>query len=182
MIGFMEETMSFVAVFNVCFLLFISSANAQTGIEPDWSAQSSIDPRIFPNGRSNIYQWDAVTFAEKVKKGQEHAIHYPVSLTGLLLPARPMLKILDSKPGDPLFGLMKTIFSLSKDFKDFNGFWDWLGLTPPLKESGEKYPMGVSIVSRSGVDGFTLSWPERIDWSSPKWIFQTAMRSGKRHN
>jgi hypothetical protein len=52
---------------------------------------------------------------------------------------------------------MKTIFSFSKDFKDFNGFWDWLGLTPPAKDSGEQYPMGVSIITRKGADGFTLS-------------------------
>jgi hypothetical protein len=52
---------------------------------------------------------------------------------------------------------MKSIFSLSKEFKDFKGFWDWLGLTPPTPESGEIYPMGVSIINRNGVDGMTFS-------------------------
>lgn len=149
--------MFFVAAFNLYLCLLNPAAHAQNAIEPDWSAQATIDPSIFPNGRANIYQWDQVTFAEKLKKGQEHALHYPVQVTGILLPARPMLRVLGARPGDPLFALMKALFSFSSEFKDFQGFWDWLGLTPPAKDSGEQYPMGVSIISRSGADGFTLS-------------------------
>ena len=149
--------MFFVAAFNLYFYLLNPAVNAQVAIEPDWSAQATIDPTIFSNGRANIYQWDQATFTEKLKKGESHALHYPVQVTGLLLPARPMLRILNSKPGEPLFGFMRTILSISNDFKDFQGFWDWLGLTPPAKDSGEPYPMGVSIVTRNGADGFTLS-------------------------
>lgn len=149
--------MLFVALLNLCLGSAFAQINTSNGIEPDWSAQASIDPAQFPNGRSNIYQWDEKTFSQKIARGQQHALHYPVTVTGLLLPSRPSLKILDAKPGEPLFALMKTILSLSNEFQDFNGFWDWLGLTPPTKESGELYPMGVSIIKRNGVDGMTFS-------------------------
>ena len=153
--------MNFVAPFNLLTCLFILSftptTHASGPIEPDWSADASIDPSVFPNGRSNIYQWDELTLAEKIKKGRNHALHYPVTPTGMLLPARPMLKILSAKPGQPLFFFMKSLLSLSDEFTDFKGFWDWLGLTPPAPESKELYPMGVSVVHRDGADGFTLS-------------------------
>jgi mono/diheme cytochrome c family protein len=149
--------MLFVALLNLVLTSSFAQSNLQNGIEPDWSSQATIDSSVFPNGRANIYQWDEQTFSEKIARGQKHALHYPVTATGLLIPARPALKVLDSKPGEPLFALMKTIFSLSSEFKDFKGFWDWLGLTPSTKESGEIYPMGVSLITRNGVEGFTMS-------------------------
>jgi hypothetical protein len=97
------ENMFFAALLNLCLGSALAQINSPFGVEPDWSAQATIDPIQFPNGRSNIYQWDQKTFTEKVERGQQHALHYPVAVTGLLLPSRPSLKILDAKPGDPLF-------------------------------------------------------------------------------
>ena len=143
------------------FIFIAAALNLSLGLcfgaEPDWSAQATIDPALYPNGRANIYQWDEKSFVDKVKRGEQHALHYPVLPTGLLVPARPSLHVLNAKPGDALFIFMKSLFSFSKDFKDFQGFWEWLGLTPPAKDSGEEYPMGVSIITRNGADGFTLS-------------------------
>ncbi len=149
--------MLFAALLNLLLSPTFAQTGSPNGIEPDWSAQASIDSTIFPNGRSNIYQWDEPTLIEKISRGQQHALHYPVTPTGMLMPARSTLRVLDAKPGEPLFAFLKTIFAFSKEFKDFKGFWEWLGLTPPTKESGEKYPWGVSIINRNGVDGFTMS-------------------------
>jgi mono/diheme cytochrome c family protein len=152
--------MRFVAPLNIFFSFLILTFNLSslaTEIEPDWSANATIDPIVFPNGRANIYQWDEKSLIEKIEKGKKHALHYPVVPTGILLPARPMLKILSAKPGEPLFFFMKSILSLSDEFTNFNGFWDWLGLTPPDPQSGETYPMGVSVIHRDGAEGFTLS-------------------------
>lgn len=144
-------------IFSVFFIAFSLCSSSASALEPDWSANATIDPVVFPNGRSNIYQWDEKTLASKIEKGKNHALHYPVIPTGILIPAKPALKTLSAKPGQPLFFFMKAILSLSDEFADFKGFWDWLGLTPPDPQSNELYPMGVSIVHRDGADGFTLS-------------------------
>ena len=114
--------------------------------EPDWNTPSA-----------NPYQWDEQTLPLKIQAGQKHALEWPVTVTGMLLPKRQILKTLELKPGDPLFGIMKSILSLSPDFQDFNGFWDWLGLNNYPESDPHPYPMGVSIIHRNGTDGFTLS-------------------------
>jgi hypothetical protein len=134
---------------------------------PDWSAQALIQTE----GRSNPYGWDASMLKEKIKAGKIHALQYPISITGLLIPAKPSIRALNAKPGDPLFGFMKGILSLDPDFRNFQGFWKWLGLHdypdsgPGANPSnipyprGQKpaFPMGVSLISRNGTEGFTLS-------------------------
>ena len=130
--------------------------------EPDWSSNAQIDP----SGRPNPYGWTDAVFEEKVRKGKLHALQYPLEITGLLVPERQALRVLDSKPGDPLFGLMKSILSLGSEFKDFKGFWKWLGLHDYPEVEGEipfpkgvrpEQPMGVSLIERNGVRGVTLS-------------------------
>ncbi len=148
------------------FLLSISSgvafASSKTPLTPDWSATA----RISPEGRSNPYGWDELTLKEKIRAGKLHALQYPIPITGLLVPARPALKAMSAKPGDVLFGILRGVLSLSSDFRDFSGFWSWLGLHEYPKSEGEipfpndkrpKYPMGVSLISRGGAEGFTLS-------------------------
>ncbi|MBS1957963.1 MAG: cytochrome c [Bdellovibrionales bacterium] len=121
---------------------------------PDWGA----DKEIPLTGRPNPYGWDQKTLGEKVRKGQLHALHYPVEVTGLVMPARSSLKILDMEPGDPLFGMLKIALNLEAGIKNFKGFWKWLGLNdyPETETSAEypipfdkgvrpKYPMGVTI-------------------------------------
>jgi len=145
----------FVAVLNG------TGASAWAASKPDWSASAQIST----TGRANPYGWDAATFSEKTRLGQLHAVDYPVEPTGILLPARPTLKLLGMKPGDPNFGLLKSVLSISRDFKNFTGFWDWLGLhdyptdgsVPYPDGVRPDYPMGVSIIRRNHQDGFTLS-------------------------
>ncbi len=128
---------------------------------PDWSENASIDP----SGRENPYGWDETTFKEKVRAGKIHALNYPVSVTGLLVPARSSLQLLDAEPGTPFFGLFKTILSLGSDFKNFKGFWEWLGLNDYPKEDRDipfpdgkrpDYPMGVSMITRGKTKGLTF--------------------------
>ncbi len=131
-------------------------------VEPDWSSTAQIDPA----GRPNPYGWPEGVFEEKVRKGRLHALQYPLEITGLLVPERQSLRVLDSKPGDPLFGLMRSALSLGSEFKDFKGFWKWLGLHDYPEQEGEipfpkgirpALPMGVSLVERGSIRGVTLS-------------------------
>jgi len=138
------------------------AASPDRSSSPDWSANA----RISPEGRPNPYGWDDKTLQEKIRAGKIHALRYPIPVTGLLIPARPALKALNAKPGDLLFGILRAALSLNSDFQDFEGFWRWLGLHDYPKTEGDipfpdgqrpKYPMGVSILSRGGAEGFTLS-------------------------
>ena len=149
----------FTAFLVSCQLLQAGPARADT---PDWSR----DARIPKEGRPNPYHWNDALLKEKTRAGRLHALEYPIEVTGLLVPARPALFALNSKPGDPLFGILRSILSLSSDFQDFRGFWSWLGLHDYPETEGEipfpnhrrpAYPMGVSIVKKNGAEGFTLS-------------------------
>jgi mono/diheme cytochrome c family protein len=129
---------------------------------PDWSESAVIDPY----GRPNPYGWDEKTLADKVRLGNISALNYPVTSTGVLLPSRIAYKFLDAEKGDPLFGLMKMVLSLSDDFKNFQGFWEWLGLHdyPDTDKNipypgGVKpdYPMGASFIKRGNTMGLTFS-------------------------
>ena len=95
-----------------------------TPLNPDWSETATIDPY----GRPNPYGWDEATLNEKIRAGRHHALNYPVSTTGLLLPEKTSYKFMAAKPGEPLFNLIKSALSLSSDFKNFKGIWDWMGL------------------------------------------------------
>jgi hypothetical protein len=110
----------------ICALLFSSQAGAFASppTDPDWSASASLPEE----GRPNPYSWAPEILEEKIKSGKIHALQYPITITGLLIPATPSLRALHAKPGDPLFALMRGILSLDSDFRDFRGFWKWLGL------------------------------------------------------
>jgi len=150
----------FFLILSIPFLCQI--ARASTPGTPDWSASASISTE----GRANPYQWDPTTLEEKVRAGKIHALKYPITVTGLLIPARPAIRALNAKPGDPLFSFMRGILSLDPDFKDFKGFWNWLGLhdfpdddsmIPYPNGKKPEFPMGVSLISRNSTSGFTLS-------------------------
>jgi len=152
--------------FGLCLSIVIPAfARAQTTppLTPDWSENAKIDP----SGRPNPYGWDEATFTQRIRAGKIIALNYPVTVTGTLVPERTTIQFLNAKPGDPLFGLIKTIFSLnSSDFPDFKGVWDWMGLHDYPDTDGvipypdgikPKYPMGVSFIERNHTQGLTFS-------------------------
>ena len=153
--------------FIITIFTLLVTQQVSAKVNPDWSSNTSISP----TGRPNPYEWDETTLDQKIRQGNLYALNYPVSVTGLLLPSRPVLKILNSQPGEPLFALIKTALSIKPDFKDFQGFWKWLGLHDyPATESQNipfanherpLYPMGVSLIHQGpksgGIDGFTVS-------------------------
>jgi mono/diheme cytochrome c family protein len=154
---------SLILILIFVLLRFGSTARAEPSpLVPDWSQSANIDPY----GRANPYGWDAKTLAEKIRLGNISALNYPVTSTGVLIPARITYKFLDAQKGDPLFGLLKTVLSLSGDFKNFKGFWEWLGLhdypdtdkdIPYPNGVKPDYPMGASFIKRGNTMGLTFS-------------------------
>lgn len=147
--------------------IFLSVAGTKAqAIQPTFSS----DIAIPETGRANIYELPENTFRASIAAGRTHAVQYPVEATGILFPAKATLSVLKMNESSRGFDLIKTLLQLTSDFKNFTGFWDWLGLHPYPKEKGigiyqaphtrEKemgLPMGVSLIHRRSSEGFTLS-------------------------
>src|SRR5688572_12908025 len=116
----------FMRFFLLLVISFIHTPLALPQVEPDWSssATNAGSSSTGLNSRENIYQWPTQeAWEEQIRRGKIHALRYPVETTGLLMPARSTLKVLNAKPGEPLFEFIKVLLSLKSDFKDFKGFW-----------------------------------------------------------
>ena len=90
----------------------VFSSLAYASKEVDWSEEA-----IIPEGtnRANIYNLSDEQLETYVKKGQTHAMIYPVTVTGLLIPYKPFLQAL--KPGNPVKNL---ILELAKNMKGYS--------------------------------------------------------------
>ncbi len=119
------------------------------------------DSPIPTTGRTNIFNWHS-DFEVHRSSGIHHAKFYPVTPTGLLIPVRPALKLLNSGPDDPITRWVRVLFKL-KGSPNFNDFWSWLGLHPDPSASADRpYPLGVTQITRASghygysATGFTL--------------------------
>jgi mono/diheme cytochrome c family protein len=87
----------------------------------DWSADAEI-----PAGtnRGNIYDLDEADLAAVRTRGIGHAFVWPVDITGLLIPYRP----LDTYMRDPANAGAVALLRDQLGFGSFEEFYDWLGL------------------------------------------------------
>lgn len=151
------------------FLLIISfiCANVFSWSEPDWSEKVSI-----PDGetRQNIYQFNDLEFEETIEKGFIHGMKWPVDVTGLLIPYRPLVYFLEADNKNPLRKLLEIIAETQMGYKDMDGLYGWLGLNKFPEEDvpdvfripypeGEKpdYRVGASIINRPNGEALTYS-------------------------
>lgn len=133
---------------------------------PDWS-QDAILP---VDGRSNPYNLSETEFQKNRAQGQIHSHLYPVDTTGILIPERPIQKILDNTAWNPLKAILNEIFKDIVGIDSFEGLFRWAGLVPPPdKNSPEIFQValpanikkddlyGYSRIKKDGVDAFTMS-------------------------
>ncbi|MBY0386222.1 cytochrome c [bacterium] len=144
-------------------LFFSISVFAQS---PDWSQEA-----VLPiDGRSNPYNFSESELQKNRKLGQIHAHLYPVESTGILVPERPLRKILDNTMWNPFKAILNEIFKDIVDVDSFEGLFVWAGLVPPPdKNSPEMFQValpdniqkddlyGYSRIKKEGVDAFTMS-------------------------
>ena len=82
-------------LFFLIFLLFSSitfASSDEIWNRPDWSRD------VFVNrgeNRENIYQLSDEKFKEFVKNGKLHALVYPVDVSGIFIPYKPMTRFMD---------------------------------------------------------------------------------------
>lgn len=154
-----------ILVFFSCF-----SIQAWSYTEPDWS-EGVLVPR---EGRANIYGLSADELKKARAEGQIHTQKYPVSVTGVLLPEKPVREIIENKTWNPLKKIMNEIFKDVFNLNEFNDLFRWLGLQKyPSAQSPPKYQvayphefkngqtpdylMGYSRIEKNGKTMFTMS-------------------------
>ena len=92
--------------------------------------------------RANIYGLDEKTLAKWNRSGRLHALRYPVEVSGIFLPWRPLKKVL----GNP--SKFKSIINQNGvaldnletndiPFTNMDSFFDWIGLSKYPESEGE---------------------------------------------
>jgi hypothetical protein len=136
-------------------------------IGPDWSADY-----ILPAGetRANIYEVPEAQLETLRTEGNIHAMKYPVTVTGLLIPYRPLLNFLQADTKNPLKKFLLNISKKFAGFKTETELYEWLGLNKfngpeatgiykmprPLNQSASLY-VGAGVQTNASGEGLTFS-------------------------
>lgn len=125
---------------------------------------------ISEGGRANPYAWDAHQWPQITRAGRLHALLYPVSVTGVLLPLKPIQDFLEKPSSNPVRAILQSLSSSFSKIENFEQAMSWIGLhrypqdagtanseipLPPGMHAGSA--MGLSIVQQGGATGFTFS-------------------------
>ncbi|WP_413569100.1 hypothetical protein ACLWBD_17255 [Bdellovibrio sp. HCB117] len=150
--------------FITILLLILSSHSFASS--PDWSAGVAIPT----NGRHNIYQWSDEEFVQIKNRGKIHTQIYPVTVTGMLPPYWPTVRLIEEDSKNPFKKWVQSILHGVSGFDSFNDVLKNLGLHRYPKKTDEgvysvPYPenigpddlMGLGLIQRNGAEGFTFS-------------------------
>ena len=145
-----------------CFLAAAASASAR---EPDWSE----GVRVPETGRANIYDLKQSRLKQAITAGRLHSLHYPVEVTGLLIPLNPVKDLLDGPHENPFRALLQKSIAKIAKLRSFDDIFRRLGAHEFPAESGAgayyvpfpggkrpDYRMGFTPVEHGGALGFTL--------------------------
>ena len=134
---------------------------------PDWSENFILPPG---ETRANLYSVTAPELEQLKNNGYIHAMNYPVTVTGLLVPYRPLLNFLDAETNNPLKKFLLTISRKFAGFKTEKELYEWLGLNKfngpnavgiykmprPANQPDSMY-VGAGIMRNSHGEGLTFS-------------------------
>lgn len=164
----MEGPLKSFSAFTVIFIS-LSFLSAHT-YEPDWGREARVE---VGENRSNIYNIESSEeFADTVRAGFIHALHYPVSVTGLYIPYGPLINLLEAEHDNALRRFIQRATSARAGFSNEQEMYEWLGLSPYNDIDAEgiyqiPYPgglterpsfhMGASIVDTPRGKGLTFS-------------------------
>ena len=134
---------------------------------PDWS-----ENYILPLGetRANLYLVTDSELEQLKNNGYLHAMNYPVTATGLLIPYKPLLNFMNADTKNPLKKFMLTISRKFAGFKTEKELYEWLGLNKfngpeavgiykmprPANQPVSMY-VGAGVMTNSHGEGLTFS-------------------------
>ncbi|PIP93378.1 MAG: hypothetical protein COV37_14830 [Bdellovibrio sp. CG11_big_fil_rev_8_21_14_0_20_39_38] len=152
----------------LCALILVTqSAMAFDWNEPDWSANSTLPAE---GSRQNLYQLPEDQFSQIQDVGYVHALRWPVNVSGLYIPYKPLENFLESDSNNPIKRLIQKFGQRRLGYSDMDGLYAWLGLNKYPDEGSvtgiyripfpdgfkPKYRMGASILNLNGVQGLTF--------------------------
>lgn len=135
---------------------------------PDWSRDFVLTPG---ENRGNLYQVEPSELEVMKMKGYVHAMKYPVEVTGLLIPYRPLLNFMNDTSNNPLRKLLLEIGRRAAGFKSEQELYEWLGLSkhngpnatgiykmPYPNGKPDQFYVGAGLIKdKNGVEGLTFS-------------------------
>ena len=140
---------------------------AHASVNPDWSSEAILIPG---EDRANIYQVSPEELEQLKMNGYKHAMKYPVTVTGLLIPYRPLINVLSSDNKNPVKEIILAITKSYAGFKSEAEFYEWLGLSKfnPITATGiykmprpegqpEALYVGAGIIKNENGEGLTFS-------------------------
>ncbi len=142
-------------------------ARAADWQEPDWSREAEVSGE----SRANLYRLPPGQLERVVTRGREHAVHYPVEPTGILIPWNAFKDFMNHPEKNPLRRFLQGIFKDLAGFESTDEVFDWLGLQrypeyhdarpiyqlpPAPAPETEVHHLGVTLRQRHGEQGFTL--------------------------
>lgn len=147
--------------------LFLSTYCYSNFDNADWSTEASIEKG---ETRANIYNLEEEEFEQIKRDGLIHALRYPVTVTGLLIPYDPMKNFFNDGEDKGLKKYLAKIGQKLSGFHDEKSMYEWLGLNKYNDENatgiynipypdGHKpdYYMGASIIETKWGRGLTYS-------------------------
>lgn len=151
-------------------LFFYLNLTVNTAMAQNWSLEESIPP----GGRPNPYAISDSQIYEVRKKGQTHALYYPVEKTGIVLPYHPIKNLIEGSSLNPLKKFISKILGVIAPFQSFDEMEEWLGLQTYPRSSIERGPdffaeqkeyfpdhrMGLTFLETPQGLGFTISCAE----------------------
>jgi hypothetical protein len=126
------------------FTLFLIYSSISFSL-PDWTENAQIPVE----GRNNPYEFPLSEFEINRERGYQHTLQYPVSITGILIPERPVKRML----GEQFYSSIFTWLGLH----DYKNLWSPIKISAPDNIDPLIHPMGYSRIERDGATGFTVS-------------------------
>lgn len=138
---------------------------------PGYTQEWSKGVTIPPDGRPNPYELSEPEFLEAMDKGRRHALYYPVTETGILLPYFPIKRLIEGDTSHPLKKLISEWLGVLSPFESFDEMEGWLGLLsfpspasenkpfhlPEKERSVPDHRMGLTFMETPRGLGFTIS-------------------------
>ena len=132
---------------------------------PDWKEGAKVPL----TGRPNLYGYSGPELIERIRKGKEHTVVYPVGVTASWMPQRLLEQVFTAdEKRDPFAQLGASLNPLSR-FKDLSDFERWLGMHPypdcdgkggrsiPFP-GGQRPAYAMGSTRRTEKDGATLTY------------------------
>lgn len=161
--------MKFVILVWVAVLVLASNlSRAFEDRDVDWSR----DFEIPYAGNSNPYDFSGEEYLYRLHQGKVHSLRWPVEVTGILLPYRPIATFIEGRDDNAFRRFLSRLFINFSEIKSMQDLFDWMGLNdypkpirdiespyyvPTPEGQSRKLPMGVGFIERGGAQGMTFS-------------------------